>query len=148
MERKETEIIYFGQKAKVACDMKCNKAWGFTCRPKIYVNDPEQRVYGLGSKHGYWASDEFGDEDDYFCLSDDELEEAPECTGTWEGGDGKPFIEDMKDKDVRHNKWCVRACERCVMTEHGKPDEELKIKDWSKRRYNIPKSNPEYKDEQ
>lgn len=143
-ELKKTEITYFGEKAVVACDMKCNKAWGIPGRPHIYLQDPKQEIYGLGYKEGMlWMDDEGFDENDIVFLSDDELGDAPYETGTWEGGHGKPTIEEMKKYD--HNKWCVRACERCGITEKGNPDGEIKIKDWSKRRYNIPSSDPSNK---
>jgi hypothetical protein len=108
----EKNIIYFGQPAKICCDEKCNKAWGIALRPKEQLSDAV---------------------DDVVFLSDDELGDAPENPQTWEGDDGKPTCDSEK-----MNKWCARQCERCVMTEYCKPDEPLKLKDWSHRRYNIP----------
>lgn len=98
--------------AKVGCDEKCNKAWGIMLRPKEQLSD---------------------DDDDVVYLSDDELGDAPENPPIWEGGEGKPTCDSEK-----MNKWCVRQCERCVMTEYGKPDEPLIYKDWGVRRYNQP----------
>jgi hypothetical protein len=108
----EKNITYCGMSAKVGCDDKCNKAWGIMLRPKVQLSD---------------------DDDDVVYLGDDELGEAPKHPKTWEGGDAKPTCDSEK-----MNKWCVRQCERCVMTEYGKPDEPLKIKDWSKNVYNQP----------
>lgn len=101
-------IIYVGQRADVHCDGNCRKAWGVE-RPKIQLSD---------------------DEDDYVALADDELPDAPECNGWWEGGDGKP-----RTPKARLNKWCIRQCERSVIAER---DEVVKLPDWSKRRYNQP----------
>jgi len=56
------EITWFGRKVILACDEKCNKAWGINCRPENPAN----------------------------YLSDDELEEAPIDPGTYEGGHAKP----------------------------------------------------------
>jgi hypothetical protein len=46
----EKIITYFGQLAKVACDEKCEKAWGRSNRPKVQLS---------------------ANEDDYAFLSDD-----------------------------------------------------------------------------
>lgn len=104
-------ITYFGQKAKVACDEKCNKAWGTNSRPTKQLSD---------------------DEDDWEWLSDAELGEAPENPGTYEGGHAKP----INDSD-KMNRWCVRECERCQMSHPGEYDKPLKLKDFSKRIQNI-----------
>jgi hypothetical protein len=109
----EKLIQYCYRTAKVACDEKCNKAWGVQMRPKVDLdqNDP----------------------DDYYFLADDELGEAPVNPGTYEGDEGKPV-----SKDEIPNKWCVRQCERCSMSAIGKHDEPLELRDWNKRSYNIP----------
>lgn len=108
----EKIITYFGQQAKVACDEKCEKAWGISERQTVSLSD---------------------DEDDFAWLSDNELSEAPEDPGTYEGGDGKPV-----DKIGIPNKWCVRECERCKMSKPGEYNQPLKLDDWSNRVYNIP----------
>jgi hypothetical protein len=108
----EKTITYCGIQAKVGCDEKCNKAWGITLRPKEQLSD---------------------DFEDVVYLSDDELGDAPKYPKCWEGGDGKPTCDEEK-----MNKWCIRQCERCVMTEYGRQDETLVYKDWCVRRYNIP----------
>lgn len=87
----EKQITYCGEQRIVACDEKCNKAWGVNSRPKEQLSD---------------------DPDDYEFLSDDELPEAPVDPRTYEGGHAKPV-----DKIGIPNKWCVRECERCVMVE-------------------------------
>lgn len=105
-------LTYCGQQVKVACDEKCNKAWGINKRPKEQLS---------------------GDPDDYVYLSDNELGEAPVNPRTYEGDDAKPI-----DKSDIPNKWCVRQCERCEMSDVGKWNEPLKLKDFSVRRYNMP----------
>ncbi|MFN7015074.1 MAG: hypothetical protein ACK4ON_12480 [Bacteroidia bacterium] len=102
----EKIITYFGQKTKVACDEKCNKAFGINSRP---LNLDEN----IDSEY----------------LSDDELGEAPIDPGTYEGGDAKPV-----DKSSIPNKWCVRECERCVMSNLGEFDLPLELPD-----FNLPK---------
>lgn len=103
----EKLITYFGQQAKVACDEQCHKAWGVTSRPKEQLSD---------------------DEDDYAFLADDELGIAPIDPKTYEGGEGKP-----RSKESIPNKWCVRECERCVMSKPNESHLELKLRDLSKR---------------
>ncbi len=87
----EKEIIYLGIPAKVVCDEKCDKALGKNSRPKVQLSaDPE----------------------DYAYLLDSELGIAPVNPGTYEGEFGKPRL-----KSDRLNKWCVRECERSVISE-------------------------------
>jgi hypothetical protein len=104
----EQQITYFGQQVTVACDEKCNKAWGINKRPQNQLSD---------------------DPDDYEYLSDDELGEAPVHPGTWEGSDKKPV-----NKAGIPNRWCVRECERCGKFEVG---ESITLKDFSQRIRNI-----------
>lgn len=94
---------------RVACDELCNKAWGINGRPKVQLSD---------------------DIDDYAFLKDDELGEAPDDPGTYEGGQGKPTMSAYPAP----NKWCVRECERCARLEI---DEPLKLPDFSKRYFNM-----------
>jgi hypothetical protein len=108
----EKIITYFEKPMKVGCDEKCNKAWG-SIRPFIKLSDE--------------------DVDDIVFLSDEELGDAPEDTGRYEGGHAKPV-----DKKHIPNKWCVRECERCARSPYNKPKEPLIFIDWSKRVYNIP----------
>lgn len=103
-------ITYFGQPAIVACDGRCDKAWGINGRPTVSLGD---------------------DPNDFAYLADKELEEAPADPGTYEGGHAKPTCASS-----RLNKWCVRACERSCMT---KPEGlELQTRDFSKRFFNQP----------
>jgi hypothetical protein len=103
-------IFYFENPCAVACDARCDKAWGINSRPKIEF-DPEEP-------------------DDYAYKSDRELGLAPVDPGTYEGGHGKP-----QHPDERLNKWCVRECERSRM---GKEGELIKPPDFSRRRFNMP----------
>jgi hypothetical protein len=102
------EIIYCMQRAVLACDAKCSKAWGINGRKKKQLSD---------------------DPDDYEFFSDAELGRAPKDPGTYEGGQGKPWT-----KEERLNKWCCRECERSDM---ARTFEELKLTDYSKRRKNM-----------
>jgi len=106
-----TDIIYFGKEVKAACDKRCEKAWGINQRSKKQLSE---------------------DEDDYVYLTDFELDDAPMNPGTYEGADGKPFKPD------KHNKWCVRECERCKLLDVG---EEIRLKDFTKPIYNIPSAH-------
>jgi hypothetical protein len=132
----EKLITYFGQPAKVACDEKCNKAWGVVCRPRVYPEISETEIFGLNGKSVYPSSKKYDEEsydiDNHAYCSDDELGNAPNDPGTYEGGDGKPTSDERKG-----NKWCVRQCERCVMSDIGKHKEPLELPDFSKRIYNI-----------
>jgi hypothetical protein len=82
----QTKVIrWMGHWATLACDAKCNKAWGVQARPKVQLGP---------------------DDDDFAWLADSELVDAPNNPGTWEGGDGKPSSPEGM------NKWCARECER------------------------------------
>lgn len=91
----------------LACDGKCNKAWGICCRPQKQLSD---------------------DPDDYESLSDDELGEAPVDPGTYEGGHGKP------SDPSGINKWCHRQCERSHLVGQGCA---IDLPDLSKRQPNL-----------
>lgn len=77
-------IKFCGFSTILACDGKCEKAWGISNRPRNQL---------------------FNNEDDWEYLSDTELEIAPSNPETYEGGHGKPT-------DKQLNKWCARECER------------------------------------
>lgn len=77
----------YGKPGALICDARCDKAWGINNRPRV-EHDPD-------------------DPDDISFKSDDELGEAPDDPGTYEGGEGKPQTDEQ-----RHNKWCLRECER------------------------------------
>lgn len=107
----EAIITYCGQKAKVACDRNCRKAWGRSNRPRVQLSS---------------------NEDDYEYRADDELAFAPINPGTSEGGDLKPL-----SPDEFPNKWCVRECERCSMSKPGEYNLPLGIKRLDSRVRNI-----------
>lgn len=102
---------YSGDNEIIACDSKCNKAWGINNRPRVQL-DPIN-------------------EDDYYFIPDTELGEAPEDPGIYEGFEmcAKP-----KRLEDRLNKWCYRECERKKCFKIGEP---IILDDWSKRQYNI-----------
>lgn len=120
----ETEITWFGRQCLAVCDHKCEKAWGH--------NGRRNARDGAGP-----ACIEYDDMDDCVDLADSEVGLAPEDPGTYEGGHGKPMHPD------RHNKWCVRECERSSIIE---PGEEITYWDYSKRVYNQPWLHPEAAD--
>ena len=113
----EKRITFFGQAAKVACDGRCSKAWGINSRPSVQLSD---------------------DEDDFYWIPDGELPDAPADPGTTEGDHAKPLVV-QSAADM--NKWCVRECERCAMSDPGAADAPLKLRDFSQRRYNKPQKN-------
>ena len=119
MTRFEKRITFCGQPARVACDGLRSKAWGLSMRPRIMLSET--------------------DPDDKAWLADDELNDAPVDPGTSEGGHHKPRAA-RGPGDM--NKWCVRECERCVMTGPGELNAPLKLRDFSRRLYNIPSSDP------
>lgn len=111
------EIIYFGESCVLACDQKCNKAWGLNKRPYAQLDQ--------------------NNDDDIVWYADNELGEAPKNPGTYEGGHGKPlFVSSPEDM----NKWCARECERSTIVNVG---EMINLRDYSKRFYNIETSDPD-----
>lgn len=111
----DTIITFCGQRAKVGCDGNCKKAWGMSLRPKEKVSEKE---------------------DDWVWFSDGELGDAPDDPGSTEGFQSKP-----KSSDEFPNKWCVRECERCEMSNPGEYMNKLELEDFSKRVYNIRRSS-------
>ncbi len=112
----EKIIEYFGAPAIVRCDENCAKAWGINSRPSVKLSD---------------------DPDDFAWLPDNELEIAPIDPGTMEGEDRKPI-----DLLNIPNKWCVRECERCIMSHPDKYNDPKKVRDLNKRVYNQPWKHP------
>ena len=123
------DIVYFGGAFVLFCDEKCNKAWGINQRPSHQLSD---------------------NEDDYEWLTDEELGEAPDDPGTYEGGCAKPTVEEtesvFKNPNANRdklNKWCCRECERSKMIDMGKTlnmedDDYIPLlQDFSKRVKNI-----------
>lgn len=98
-------ITFFGHHRILACDGKCEKAWGMNTRARVEL-DPD-------------------DPDDFEWLADGELGEAPADPGTYESGHAKPLPDEPK-----LNKWCARECERSDMFAF---DEPVKLRDFSVR---------------
>ena len=98
-----SQIKYFGVDVKVACDGKCNKAWGINSRPS--------------------------NEDKSEWLSDNELGEVPANPGTYEGGIGKPSdLSQFPNKwCVRECERCS------MTPYGGNVNDELELSDFSKR---------------
>lgn len=126
----EKIITYWGKKAKVACDEKCNKAWG-SARPRVYLEISELKVYGLNGE-SIWPDDEEIDVDNYALLSDLELGEAPVDNGSYHCDIGKP-----RNKEEMLNKWCLNECERCRMSDVGMWEQPLQLPDLNQRFYNV-----------
>lgn len=61
-------------------------------------------------------------------LSDAELGIAPAVSDTAEGNDMKPG-----SSAEFPNKWCVRQCERCAMSDPGKHDAPLALPRFNKK---------------
>jgi hypothetical protein len=157
----QKDIIFFGRNLKHVCDGNCRKAWGTNSRPAIYFDrdgnevavqrwvaghaEGEEPPPGLdGWKLLVWqngrveTTGEPVDWDDFAYLADGELGEAPENPCTSEGFDFKPDADDPSPEKI--NRWCVRQCERHRLIEPGEP---IRLKDFSRRRYNIPSRHPE-----
>lgn len=133
----EKIITYFQQPAKVKCDEQCHKAFG-SVRPRIYAELPNA-IFGHGYSIRLFPETPLNDYDDFVLLADDEIGDAPIDNGCYEGGHAKPVNNKNEPlRDIIPNKWCVRECERCVMSELGKENQPLELKDFSKRIYNIP----------
>lgn len=109
-------IVAYGKELVMACDGRCDKAWGINNRPRTQ----------LGQKK---------DPDDYVFLADSALGTAPEQPGTWEGGDGKPSGVPITDGSLM-NRWCFRECERA---DSFKRDETIKLRDLEHPEPNIPR---------
>ena len=105
------EIVWFADRCVLACDGRCDKAWGINNRPRHVPPDA-------------------CDDDDFAFLADDELGTAPEHPGTWEGGDGK---------DPRSlNKWCARECERSRIFEDDEVITPSALPLFATRLWNLP----------
>jgi hypothetical protein len=109
----QREIRTFDKEEIVACDAKCNKAWGICQRPKKNLDENEP--------------------DDFYFLPDNELGKAPEDPGEYEGGYAKPTNE-----LEQLNKWCVRQCERSIRRGIDDSVTEDYLPDFNKRVYNQP----------
>ncbi len=129
----EKILTFCNQPMKVACDEKCNKAWGMNNRPRVYPEISDTLIFGLNGEGLYFDEDKHPEVyiDNYAYCSDDELGEAPIDPLTYEGDDAKPT-----NKDEIGNKWCIRECERCVSSDIGKSAEPLELINLEKRFYN------------
>lgn len=108
-------IVAYGKPLVIACDARCDKAWGINNRPRVEF-DP-------------------GEPDDYAFKPDQELGTAPDNPGTYEGGQAKP-----RSPEGRLNKWCFRECERSA---EAATLERIELRDFSKPLYNMPSRHPD-----
>jgi len=109
-------IVWFGRDCTLACDGRCDKAWGINGRPSHAFSD---------------------DPDDYVYLADGELGNAPgpgETAICSEGGHMKPSATIVTNGKAM-NKWCSRECERSTIAEVG---DRLRLPDFSRPRPNMP----------
>mgnify|MGYP003532947149 CR=1 FL=1 len=117
------QVRFFGEQVVIACDGRCDKAWGINERPRVLLS---------------------GKDDDNIFVPDDALGIAGP-PGTWEGGDGRPSSVPLTDGE-RMNKWCARECERGGIY---KLTEEIALRDLGNPRANIPgRPSPFVRDEQ
>jgi hypothetical protein len=98
----------------LACDGRCDKAWGINGRPQVRLGD---------------------DADDYVFVPDSALGTAADPE-TWEGGHGRPSDEPLEDVE-QMNKWCARECERSRIF---RLDELVVLRDMENPRPNMPRS--------
>jgi hypothetical protein len=121
-------VLFCGRSAVLACDGRCDKAWGINKRPQLYFQESllVPRALAPGERPR--------DPDDTVYLGDAELGTAPEDPGTYEGGHGKPSAVPLTDPS-RMNKWCARECERSAILE---PGEALVSPNLARPRPNIP----------
>lgn len=104
-----SEGKFFQTQCTLACDGKCEKAWGGSARPKVSFSED--------------------DDDDIAWLADNQIGLAPVDPGTYEGNHAKPT-------NRKHNKWCWRECERSEIFEADQP--VALAKDFTKLQYNKP----------
>lgn len=101
----QKDIIFFGDQCTVACDGRCDKAWGIQGRPR----------------HRFQPEDV--DPDDYVYIGDDALGTAPPPYQTEiisEGLNIKPSAVAHSDGTLL-NRWCTRQCERSAIVDRGDP---------------------------
>lgn len=109
-------VLYFGRPHVLACDGRCDKAWGLNGRPRAFPDGALKRP----------------DDDDYVLWADGQLGTAPTDPGTYEGFQGKPDPEHKL-----RSKWCARECERSVMAEiRGGEMPSIRPPDMSVPQYN------------
>jgi len=108
---------FYGQYDVMACDGRCDKAWGINGRPRLYFMEEGEPPRVLHQEESPI------DEDDYVYWKDSELGVAPgpcETRGASEGGECKPSTAPLTDGS-RMNKWCLRECERSETFKEGDP---------------------------
>lgn len=128
----QKQIRGYGKDLTIACDGRCDKAWGINGRPRLYFQEvghpPRPLINGEEPKN----------DDDHVYMGDDELGTAPgpgKTKGVSEGGHLKPSATPLTDGELM-NKWCFRECERGETFEREEP---IVIRDLVKPRPNIPR---------
>ncbi len=105
-----SEGVLFGHPCLITCDGLCHKAWGNDDRPRNQLSECE---------------------DDWEYLADEELPDAPVTPSDSAGDDVKPI---SIPPGFRHNRWCVRECERSSIS---LPGELITLPDLGKRLRNL-----------
>ena len=108
----QKNIRYFGVQSVLACDGRCDKAWGINRRPRLYFQE------SLVEPRALTKDEEPRNDDDYVYVGDNELPTAPADPGTYEADEAKPSAVPLIDPS-RMNKWCARECERSKIVPAG-----------------------------
>ena len=123
----QKQVRFFGEQVVLACDGRCDKAWGINGRARVLLSTKD---------------------DDHVLVPDSALGAAPppgQTVGVAEGNDCKPSAVPLTDGG-RMNKWCARECERGGIYKLSEP---LSLRDLENPRTNIPKRpSPFVRDDQ
>ena len=97
-------IVFCGSHVVLACDGRCDLAWGIEKRPRKMLSsiDPDDFVY-LGDLHPDLGAPPSADK--LGCH----------------GGDFKPSDVPLTSSE-KMNRWCARECERSSLIEPALPD--------------------------
>jgi hypothetical protein len=123
-------VFMHGRHQVLACDGKCDKAWGINGRPRLFYMEEEQPPRAL--KEGERPRDD----DDMVFVRDSDLGTAPgpgKTRGLSEGSDLKPSAVPLADGQAM-NKWCARECEPGDRFKEGEP---IVLKDLENPRPNM-----------
>jgi hypothetical protein len=102
------KIVWYGRMATLACDGRCDKAWGINRRPRLYFMEDGPCV-----PRALAPGEKARDDDDHVYVADSALDAAPADPGTYEGVDCKPYAGRLNKANAHLiNKWCARECER------------------------------------
>ena len=109
--------LFYSKYTVMACDGRCDKAWGLNGRPQLYFMEEGKPPRALE------PGERPVDDDDHVYVRDSELGTAPgpgHTVGVSEGGHLKPSAVPLED-GRQMNKWCLRECERSETYEDDEP---------------------------